>query len=153
MNYLSTAISATTQPSSRARLLVVDDDPLLRELHATVLRIFGYEVATAEDGADALEQLAEESFDLVLTDRQMPNLDGVSMVLALRSAGSVIPIIMFSGSLSHAPLPAAVAGEFFAAIPKPARTPEVFSAVAAALDCASRRREPRQIRDAHLLAA
>ena len=50
MIYLSTAISATTQPSSRARLLVVDDDPLLRELHATVLRIFGYEVATAADG-------------------------------------------------------------------------------------------------------
>ena len=153
MNYLSTAISETTQPSSRARLLVVDDDPLLRELHATVLRIFGYEVATAADGVDALEQLAEESFDLVLTDRQMPNLDGVSMVLALRSAGSVIPIIMFSGSLSHEPLSAAVDGEFFAAIPKPARTPEVLSAVAAALDHASRRHEPRQICDAHLLAA
>jgi CheY-like chemotaxis protein len=153
MKYLDTEIFAATQPSSRARLLVVDDDPLLRELHATVLRIYGYEVATAADGVDALEQLAEEAFDLVLTDRQMPNLDGVSMVLALRSAGSVIPIIMFSGSLAHEPLPAAVASEFFAAIPKPARTPEVLSAVAAALDPAPPRQDVHQVLDAHLLAA
>lgn len=153
MKHRSTDISATSRQSSRARLLVVDDDPLLRELHATVLRIYGYEVATAENGVDALEQLAEEPFDLVLTDRQMPNLDGVSIVLALRSAGSGIPVIMFSGSLSHAPLPAAVAGEFFAAIPKPARTPEVLSAVAAALDPAPRRPDLLQVRNDHLLAA
>ncbi len=89
----------------RARLLVVDDDELIRELHARVLVVAGYEVETAEDGIDALERLAEEPFDLVLTDNYMPRLSGSNLALALRSAGSHIPVVMVSGSLAINPPP------------------------------------------------
>ena len=126
----------------RARLLVVDDDQLVRELHARVLNLAGYETETAQDGIEALERLANEPFDLVLTDKHMPRLSGAGIVMALRSAGSRIPIVMVSGSIAHHPLPDAVAREVFVALPKPARTAEVISAVALALS--SRPAPPRE---------
>jgi CheY-like chemotaxis protein len=120
-------------PPAVPRILIVDDDPLIRELHTLVLNLDGYEVEAATDGADALERLAAEHFDLIVTDRSMPNLDGASMVFALRSAGSRIPIVMVSGSLSHSPLTHRLAREITVSVPKPARSAEIRSAVALAL--------------------
>jgi CheY-like chemotaxis protein len=133
INRFTLDFTALVKKLPRARLLVVNDDLLIRELHAAVLRMDGYEVATAADGVAALELLAEERFDLVLTERHMPKFDGVSILLALRSAGSRIPLIMISGSLADNPLPPAIVREISAAIPKRARTAEVLSAVARAL--------------------
>lgn len=93
----------------------------------------GYGVVTSNDGADALERLAAEDFDLLLTDRMMPVLDGASVILALRSAGSRIPVVMVSGSLVQSPLPPGVAREVSAALSKPARMGEMIEAVARAL--------------------
>ncbi|MDB6169908.1 MAG: response regulator transcription factor [Verrucomicrobia bacterium] len=132
------AIFPSANGSPCPRLLIVEDDADMRELHARVLNLEGYQVETACDGAAGLERLAVEEFDLVVTDRAMPNLDGVSMVLALRSAGSQVPIVMVSGSLALAPLPPQVACEFSAMLPKPARTAEILSAITHAL-----RRIPR----------
>src|SRR5882757_5537087 len=137
----------------RARLLVVDDDQLIRELHARVLIVAGYDVETAEDGIDALEQLAEEPFDLVVTDNFMPRLSGSNLALALRWAGSRIPVVMVSGSLATTPLPAGVAREVFAALPKPARVSEVVSAVALALSSSSAAAGHRSIRRLQYLEA
>jgi CheY-like chemotaxis protein len=120
-----------------ARILVVDDNQDLCELHAEVLKMEGYEVVAVGDGAEALERLAAGKFDLVLTDRVMPALDGASMILALRSAGSRIPVVMVSGSLVQSPLPPGVARELSAALPKPARMSDVVEAVAQALSCRS----------------
>jgi len=116
-----------------ARVLVVDDNQALCELHAEALKLEGYEVVACFDGVDALEQLAADQFDLVVTDRIMPVLDGASMILALRSAGSRIPVVMVSGSLVQTPLPPGVAREISAALPKPARLREMLAAVARAL--------------------
>ena len=146
MPYSTIRIATSASDSPRPRLLIVDDDPLIRELHALVLNIEGYDVETACDGAVALERLAVEKFDLVVTDRAMPNLDGASMVLALRSAGSRIPVVMVSGSLTQAPLPRRVACEVSAALPKPARTDEILSAVAHALRGTPRRESLCQFR-------
>jgi CheY-like chemotaxis protein len=76
MHHLTVDLITPAKESPRARLLVVGDDPLIRELHAVVLRMDGYEVVTAEDGVAALELLAEERFDLVLTERRMPKFGG-----------------------------------------------------------------------------
>ena len=121
----------TANPPSR--ILVVDDDALICGLHAAVLELAGYEVMTASDGADALTQLAVEHFDLVLTDNLMPCLDGASMIMAMRSAGSRIPVVMVSSSLVHSALPPEVEREVCAALPKPARVSEMLGAVGRAL--------------------
>jgi CheY-like chemotaxis protein len=133
MPSFSLRIPPSPHATPRPRLLIVDDDQLMRTLHTLVLQGAGYDVDTAGDGAAALERLAEEKFDLVLTDRAMPTLDGASMVLALRSAGSSIPVVMVSASLAFSPLPPSVAREVSAALPKPARSGEVLAAVAHAL--------------------
>lgn len=127
----SARFNATTQRSPHARLLLVDDEQLIRELYARVLSLEGYEVETVDDGVAALERLAEEKFDLVLTDWEMPRLDGASMTLTLRSAGSHIPVIMISGL--PALLPMAVTRQFAAILPKPARHAEIVTAVSRAL--------------------
>ena len=116
-----------------ARILIVDDDAAIRELGAAILVLEGYQVEVAEDGAEALERLAAKKFDLVFTDREMPILDGETMVLALRSAGVRIPVIMISGSLAPSPLYAKVAREISFALPKPIRAAEMLAAIYAAL--------------------
>ena len=138
------ATSTTANGKPRARLLVVDDEQLIRELYARVLSMEGYEVETAEDGIEGLEWLAKERFDVVVMNRQMPRLDGATMVAALRTAGSRIPVVMISGSLAFRPLPVRVAGELSATLMKPARHDEVIAAVAEALRPASSRRVPRR---------
>ena len=139
------ASSSNTNP--RARILVVDDDPVICGIHAMVLEVEGYEVATADDGADALTQIAAGRFDLVLTDRNMPRLDGASMVLALRSAGSQIPVVMVSGSIGHIPLPPVVERELSAAMAKPVRIADMLAVVARTLKRAPRRESLRRFAD------
>ncbi|MDP9469617.1 MAG: response regulator [Chloroflexota bacterium] len=66
-------------------VLVVDDEPVIRDLVADVLRDEGYAVVTAADGREGLDLLARERPDLVLMDVMMPGLDGREAYLAMRS--------------------------------------------------------------------
>lgn len=80
---------------SRHRILVVDDDPAIRESLVTELQAAGYEVATACDGRQGEEVLASDKFDLVLTDLAMPREDGFSLIAAVRGRAAT-PIIVIS---------------------------------------------------------
>jgi CheY-like chemotaxis protein len=62
------------------RILVVDDDPDVRELIATVLADVNFEIVQAKDGAEALAQLGRAPVDLLLTDIRMPGMDGLELV-------------------------------------------------------------------------
>jgi DNA-binding response OmpR family regulator len=115
------------------RVLIVDDGDALRSLHETVLSIAGYCTGSAADGAEAMEMLAAEDFDLVVTDCDMPRLDGIGLIRAMRSAGIGIPVMMLSGSLSDGGLPADVRDEIAVALPKPARPGDLLAGVANAL--------------------
>jgi two-component system chemotaxis response regulator CheY len=66
-------------------VLAVDDSASMRQMLAHVLRTAGYEVVEAVDGLDALDKLAAHSFDVVITDQNMPRLDGLGVVRALRA--------------------------------------------------------------------
>jgi CheY-like chemotaxis protein len=68
------------------RILVIDDDEVMTELLATVLGIEGHKVITAASGEDALALLPSQTFDLVLTDLQLPGMRGYELAAALRSA-------------------------------------------------------------------
>lgn len=70
---------------ARARLLVVDDALTVRELQRSILERAGYDVRTAGDGQEALARLSEGPFDLVLTDVEMPRMDGFSLTEAIRA--------------------------------------------------------------------
>ncbi|SDJ80180.1 response regulator transcription factor [Nonomuraea jiangxiensis] len=76
-----------------ARLLVVDDEPNIRELFSASLRMAGFEVLTAADGMEALRVAEESAPDLVMLDVMLPDLDGLAVAGRLRSRGRRVPVL------------------------------------------------------------
>lgn len=80
-------------------ILVADDDPLVREMIAMILQDEGYAVETAEEGADALKKFgAGDGIGLIVSDMNMPELDGLGLIKAVRGLGSDVPIIILTGN-------------------------------------------------------
>jgi DNA-binding response OmpR family regulator len=83
----------------RAHILVVDDDPSLRQMHEVYLTRSGFAVDTAADGVDAWQALRGRRYDLLITDHQMPRLTGLELIQKLRSAAMMLPVILASGDV------------------------------------------------------
>lgn len=82
------------------KLLLVDDDPLQRKLAVRRLQMAGHEVATAEDGAQALALLRDDRPEAVVSDVVMPNLDGFALCEAIQADEELrgIPVILITNS-------------------------------------------------------
>ncbi|MGH2596619.1 MAG: response regulator transcription factor [Actinomycetota bacterium] len=78
-----------------ARVLIVDDEPMVREVLARYLEQAGFAVSTAEDGEEALSTFGRERPDLVLLDLMLPRIDGFEVFRRMR-AGSSAPVIMLT---------------------------------------------------------
>ncbi|WP_370444368.1 response regulator transcription factor [Blastococcus sp. TF02A-30] len=87
---------ATRQPAPEARLLVVDDEPNIRELLSASLRYAGFEVVTAADGHQALALAESFRPDLLVLDVMMPGLDGFGVVRRLRESGRRTPVLFLT---------------------------------------------------------
>jgi len=79
-----------------ARLVVVDDEPNIRELLSASLRFAGFHVDTAASGAEAVQVVEKSQPDLVVLDVMMPGMDGFEVVRRLRSAGRAMPIMFLT---------------------------------------------------------
>jgi len=79
-------------------ILAVDDSGSLRQMVAFSLKAAGYEVVSAVDGQDGLNKAKEKTVDLVLTDQNMPIMDGLTLIKNLRELGSykTVPILMLT---------------------------------------------------------
>ena len=77
-------------------LLVVDDEPFLRDAVAASLRFLGFEVTTADTGTGALRLARNRPFDLVVMDVMLPDTDGFEVVRRLRGEGSRVPVIFLT---------------------------------------------------------
>lgn len=82
---------------SGAKVLLVDDNPHGLIARRTVLEELGYGVCTCTSGAEALELLAKQRVDVVITDFRMPNMDGVELIRRIRQWRADMPIILLSG--------------------------------------------------------
>ena len=93
---LRLAQAARPAAPRRRRILVVDDSPLTRELRSSLLEAVGYEVASAADGQEAFERLGKEAVDLVITDLEMPRMDGLELTRCLKSHGTLrnLPVVI-----------------------------------------------------------
>ncbi|MDM4770784.1 response regulator [Solimonas sp. SE-A11] len=81
-----------------SRILAVDDSTSMRQMVSFTLKSAGYDVAEAEDGLAALALAQKEKFSLVLADVNMPNMDGLSLVRALRGMADYkfTPLLMLT---------------------------------------------------------
>jgi two-component system chemotaxis response regulator CheY len=111
-------------------ILVVDDDPNIRELLDIHLRNAGYAVRTAQDGIEGGYSVLRQRPHLIITDVQMPHMDGFEFVAALRADGelSSIPVIMLTSEAEWEERGKAVGASSYLA--KPIRTDRLLSVVA-----------------------
>jgi CheY-like chemotaxis protein len=117
--------------SNAGRVLVVDDELLVRDLLRDFLTTVGDEVATAASGAEALEVVPTFRPDVILVDMVMPGMSGEAVLHALRRAGHTMPVILISGQIVTPP------EGFFAFLRKPFDLRKLAEVVTAAV--ASRR--------------
>ena len=95
------ADAASSPPApAKVRILVVDDEPSMREMLRIVLRRDGYEVMIAENGRDAIEQLHRSQFDLLLSDIKMPDVTGVEVLRAAKDINRDIVAFMMTAHAS-----------------------------------------------------
>ncbi|MER6732251.1 response regulator transcription factor [Streptomyces puniciscabiei] len=80
----------------KVRLLVVDDDPPIADLVATVARYEGWEAVTAYSGEEALARAAEFGPDIVVLDLMLPDVDGFGVLDRLRGSGTMVPVVFLT---------------------------------------------------------
>jgi PAS domain S-box-containing protein len=107
------------QSSAPLSILVVDDEPSVRETLADMLSILRHKVAQADSGHAALRKLASESFDLVFTDLAMPEMDGWETARAIRKRWPEISVVLVTGYGASALPPSGQPGLVDAVIGKP----------------------------------
>jgi DNA-binding NtrC family response regulator len=82
----------------KTKILIVDDDPFMREIMAALLEGEGYAVALAENGAEAFSEFgAEPGIGLVISDMNMPDMNGLQLTKKIRDRGSDVPVIILTG--------------------------------------------------------
>jgi len=83
---------------SRSKILIVDDTKDIRDTLSDMLSVMGFEVTVAGSGHEGLELFLKNSFDLVLTDLQMPDLDGWTLALHVKDRSPNTPVVLITGS-------------------------------------------------------
>lgn len=121
--------------SPRARILVCDDEEVVREVVAAALDAGGYEAVCASGGAAALEAFAKapDGFALAIVDLRMPDLGGLEVIARLRAARPELPILLASGAHDAPAELRALRGPPVALLPKPFRPSGLLALVATQL--------------------
>lgn len=90
------------QPTGKPAIMVVDDESLIRQYMSHILRREGYNVLTANHACEALALLRSQQFspDLLVTDFNMPDMNGIQLARAVREAYPYLPVLLVSGAFS-----------------------------------------------------
>ena len=130
----TTNVLETAVPGQGQRLLVIEDEPALREALVESLELWHYEVLTSANGEEALALLAQDSsIDLIVSDVIMPKMGGLAFVQALRQRGLNTRVIFISGHPVDMPLATLQALGVHEVLPKPLDPVRLSQAIAAAL--------------------
>lgn len=125
---------AVTRAQRRFRVLMVDDEPLLRSLLSRALAHADFEVVEAASGPAALQLLRAAPFDLVISDVQMPLMTGIELLRELRHHQPQLPVVLISGVFELAPNQSPADLGAFAVLSKPFAFEELHEVALRALD-------------------
>lgn len=114
---------------------MVDDHPSVREALRLMLESCGYECVPVADGAEALMRLSTRRFDVVITDYEMPNMNGLELLDFLSSAPThdSQPVILHTGNANESLVRRAMMAGAYDVLPKPAEAAEVIATVEQAM--------------------
>jgi DNA-binding NtrC family response regulator len=126
---------------SQARILVVDDEEIARRNLSHVLSREGYAVDCAQDGAAALALLAENAYQLVLTDLRMPGIDGLELLRQTKQRWPDTEVVMITAHANASSAVEAMTNGAFYYVEKPFRLPDVRKIVGEATQKAALKRE------------
>jgi CheY-like chemotaxis protein len=97
----------------RYRILIVEDDKELRQAGTALLQAQGYEVQGAEDGFEGLSALKQSLPDMIISDLQMPNMNGFEFLSVVRRRFPIIPVVVISGEFTGLSVPESVLADAF----------------------------------------
>ena len=123
----------TAPREAPARVLVIDDEPLMRKLLGRLLTASGYDVVVTEGGAEAIELLWQNAFDVVVSDVNMPGVDGIEVLRFVRQRDPDLPVILVTACASTDTAIGAVQHHATAYMTKPIDTKRFQEEVAQAL--------------------
>jgi CheY-like chemotaxis protein len=115
--------------NSNRRIMVVDDEEGIREVLSTALSGMGYEVVTASSGTQALNLFLRSSFALVLTDLEMPGMDGWNLASRIKDRSPDIPVVAMTGQPKEDVMERIKGNSFNAAIFKPFRLEQLLEMI------------------------
>ena len=124
---------AAARPSRPCRVMIVDDEPLVRRQLRRSLELRGYTVAEAVNGRTALATVDEVRPDVIILDMTMPDIDGAEVLQRLRATGSRVPVIVSSGYLDVSVERRLAHGEFQGFLAKPYGASDLAAAIERAL--------------------
>jgi len=128
---MTTTGTPSPAPDARARILLVDDDPMIVQLITDMLSLEGYDVETAPNGIAALEKAEGRRYDLILTDLHMPELDGAGLYRELTRRQAHLPqkIIFLTGTAGESEAHRVVQETGLPLLRKPFNVPELLELV------------------------
>jgi DNA-binding NtrC family response regulator len=109
----------------RVNILLVDDDGMVLETIERFLAARGHGVRRASDGAEALRMMQEETPDLVISDIQMPGMDGIAFLRAIRGQFPDLPVILMTGYVTAETAIAALRNRAYDYLRKPVQIEEL----------------------------
>ena len=138
----------STPAEDSPRILVVDDERVIREILADFLSMEGFWVRTAEDGSNALVELSRQSYDLVLSDLKMPNMGGIELLSAIaKHTPNVVTVLMTGFGTVETAIEAMKKGAYDYIL-KPFKVEEVVHTIRRALEKQKLTAENLRLREA-----
>lgn len=117
-----------------ATILIAEDDRAVREFVSRALQRDGHDVTTVEDGMAALEALADNNFDMLLSDVVMPQMDGIALALKVSKDYPDLPILLMTGYAAERQRAHNLDALIHDVIPKPFTLKDIQNAAARTLD-------------------
>jgi two-component system nitrogen regulation response regulator NtrX len=130
----------------KARILVIDDEPAIRDSLKMILEYEGYEFVGAPSGADGIAQIEREVPDLVFLDVKMPGMDGIEALTRIKAIAETLPVVMISGHATRETAFQAAKLGAYGFIEKPLSSEDVLLQIRNGLEQGRLRNENRELR-------